>query len=66
MSGRRSVAKLLAEAQNVAGDNAVSAHRDEDYAEAREWQALAIEIQRLVRDSVAIMASPVRAEGAET
>ena len=53
---RRSVSKLLAEAQKIAGDNAVKASRYEDYAEAREWQALAVEISRLVRDSVAVMA----------
>lgn len=55
-SSRRSVSKLLHEAQNIAGDNAVAARRDQDFAEAREWQALAVEIMRLVRDSVEVMA----------
>lgn len=46
------VARLLAQAKNAAGDRAVGAATLENYAKAREWQALAAEIDRLLRAAV--------------
>lgn len=51
-----SPAKLLAEAKNAAGDRAVEAAERADFAKAREWQAIAVEIDRLLREAVAAMA----------
>jgi hypothetical protein len=52
-----SVAQLLHEAKNEAGANAEAAARQERFAKAREWQALAVELDRLFRDAIAAMAS---------
>lgn len=52
-----SPAKLLAEAKNAAGDRAVEAHREGDFSKAREWQSLAAECDRLLRDAVAMMSA---------
>lgn len=52
-----SPAKLLAQAKNAAGDRAVEERKAENFAKAREWQALAAEIDRLLRDAVAAMAN---------
>lgn len=51
------IAKLLSEAKDAAGDRAVEAARRERFAKAREWQALAIEIDRVLRDAIAAAAS---------
>lgn len=48
--------KLLHLAKNAAGDRAVAAAEREDFTASREWQALAAEIDRLMRDAVTAMA----------
>jgi len=50
------VARLLSMAKDSAGARAVAAAEKNDYGQSREWQALAIEIDRLLRDSVELMA----------
>jgi hypothetical protein len=53
-----SVAELLNDAKNAAGERAVAAARQEKFAKAREWQALAAEIERLFREAIAAMMAP--------
>ena len=55
MSG---VAKFLAQAKNAAGAEAVLAAGRHEYAKSREWQALAVEIDRVFRDAIVALASP--------
>lgn len=51
-----SPAKPLAEAKNAAGDRAVSAAARGDHARSRKWQALAVEIDELLRKTISLMA----------
>ena len=53
---RVSVHKLLAEAKDAAGDRAVKEHERGHFAKSREWAALAAEIDRLLRQSVGVIA----------
>jgi hypothetical protein len=52
-----SVAALLHRAMDEAAAAAEAAARQERFAKAREWQALAAELDRLYRDAIAAMSS---------
>lgn len=52
----KSVASLLHDAQNEAGDRAVAAAKRADYVTSRQWRSLAAELARLLRDAVTIEA----------
>jgi hypothetical protein len=53
------IARLLHEAKNAAGAQAVVANRRSDYVRASEWSALAIRIDELMRDAIEITARSV-------
>jgi hypothetical protein len=52
------VARLLSMAKDSAGARAVAAAERQDYEASRMWRSLAVEIDRLLRNSVELMARP--------
>jgi hypothetical protein len=56
MADSHSTGTLLAMAKNAAGDNAAKAAERQNHPLARQWSALAMEIDRLLRNAVELLA----------